>query len=589
MFERSCYVGYTATPFANIFIDPDSEDEMLGEDLFPRHFIVSLDPPSNYFGPQKVFLEDSEAIIRYIDDSEDLLPLKHPKETTVDTLPPSLVTAVRSFIVARAIRLARGHENQHCSMLVNVSRFTDVQRQIRNLIHNKLVEIQASARTYAALPKEAALASPEILSLYEVWKKEFEATGTKWQTIQERLNQASAPVAVIEVNSKSSDRLNYEDYKDSGLSVIAVGGFSLSRGLTLEGLLISYFLRNSMMYDTLMQMGRWFGYRPDYSDLCRVWMLEEAEGWYSHIAESIEILREDLRSMEAAGGTPEDFGLKVRSHPYNLIITARNKIGSGEKVILRIGLANNFIETATLKPDPESLSRNRKVLITLVDNLSKSGLPVSQSQQLSSGWLLQKVHSRPVIRFLEQFQNHEGSLLTDPRLVIPYIEDRCDDELSEWDIFFPSVNKDVNNRIVDNSLGIRIVCQQRPAGNKSDPSTLLITNKQRVASRGVEKVGLSKDSIEKAQQDFKKNKPDNLNFPDKIYRKERKRPLLIIHLLTILEPRLEMNFEEPVVAWSISFPTTNYEGKRVEYVVNTTWLKENFKYDLEEEEISGDD
>src|SRR5450755_2807986 len=84
------------------------------------------------------------------------------------------------------------------------------------------------------------------------------------------------------------------------INVIAVGGFSLSRGLTLEGLMVSYFLRNSMMYDTLMQMGRWFGYRPGYEDLCRVWMPEEAEGWYAHIADSIEELREELRVMEAA-------------------------------------------------------------------------------------------------------------------------------------------------------------------------------------------------------------------------------------------------------------------------------------------------
>ena len=114
---------------------------------------------------------------------------------------------------------------------------------------------------------------------------------------------------------------------------IAVGGFSLSRGLTLEGLMVSYFLRNSMMYDTLMQMGRWFGYRPDYQDLCRIWMPEEAQGWYEHVAESIEELRSELRSMEAANATPEDFGLKVRGHPDTLIVTARNKMGTGARIV----------------------------------------------------------------------------------------------------------------------------------------------------------------------------------------------------------------------------------------------------------------
>ena len=142
IFDRSCYVGYTATPFANIFIDPDTDDQMRGEDLFPRSFIVSLDPPSNYFGAAAVFLEDSDLYIRHIDDNEDLLPIKHPKEIVVSSIPQSLIEATRAFILARAIRLARGHERQHCSMLVNASRFMNVQRQLRNEIHAQLDNIK---------------------------------------------------------------------------------------------------------------------------------------------------------------------------------------------------------------------------------------------------------------------------------------------------------------------------------------------------------------------------------------------------------------------------------------------------------------
>ena len=112
------------------------------------------------------------------------------------------------------------------------------------------------------------------------------------------------PIRVVEVNSQSPGTLDYTGNRQDGLNVIAVGGFSLSRGLTLEGLMVSYFLRNSMMYDTLMQMGRWFGFRPDYQDLCRIWMPDEAQGWYEHIAESIEELRSELRSMEASNATP---------------------------------------------------------------------------------------------------------------------------------------------------------------------------------------------------------------------------------------------------------------------------------------------
>ena len=124
-----------------------------------------------------------------------------------------------------------------------------------------------------------------------------------------------------------------------------MGGFSLSRGLTLEGLTVSYFLRNSLMYDTLLQMGRWFGYRPGYEDLCRIWMPAEAQGWYEHISESIDELREEMRRMEQAKLTPAEFGLRVRTHPDSLIVTARNKMRTAQLLPVRVGLSGRFIET----------------------------------------------------------------------------------------------------------------------------------------------------------------------------------------------------------------------------------------------------
>jgi len=279
LFGRSGYVGYTATPFANIFIDPDNDDEMLGDDLFPRDFIVSLDPPTNYFGATKVFMEDSERFVLPIDDYADLLPLKHRIHHQVTGLPDSLETAVRTFIVACAIRKVRGQVASHNSMLVNVSRFVNVQAQIRNAIHELVARIRSSVRINGGLPTDAAMSDPEVAAL----KRAFEALyatecEVSWQDIQKNLHDSVSPIKVIEVNSRASDPLDYAEHKKDGLNVIAVGGLSLSRGLTLEGLVVSYFLRNSMMYDTLLQMGRWFGYRNGYEKLCRVWMPEEAQG-----------------------------------------------------------------------------------------------------------------------------------------------------------------------------------------------------------------------------------------------------------------------------------------------------------------------
>lgn len=588
MFERACYVGYTATPFANIFIDPDSDHEMFGQDLFPQNFIVSLDPPTNYFGANRVFLQDGEQIIRHIEDNEDVLPLKHEKDLQIITLPDSLMDAVRTFVVAKAIRLVRGHAGQHCSMLVNTSRFTDVQSQLRNELHNRLEIIKSSVRVNGALDPAGALKDSEIKALHDIWDREYShIEGLDWNAIQQKLHDAAAPIKVIEVNSKASGTLNYADHATNGLNVIAVGGYSLSRGLTLEGLMVSYFLRNSMMYDTLMQMGRWFGYRPEYDDLCRVWMPEEAEGWYAHVAEAIEELREELRRMEAAGATPEEFGLRVRSHPTALIVTARNKMGSGEKVVVKIGLGNNFVETAILRRDAASLEANRAAGRRLAERLVEAGKASASSVKISGGFLLSEVPVKPILDFLSEFQNHPGSMLTDPGPVRLYIEERADTELAQWDILFASVgtfDKD-SRRWTDSSLGIDINCQYRTAGTKSDSSTLRVTNRQRVSSRGIEKAGLTPEEIESAEQRYRATevleakKP--INYPDRVYRAERKRPLLVIHLLDI-SPETK-----PIVAWSISFPKTCFEEKRVEYVVNTTWLRENFP-DENEEEMSGD-
>lgn len=593
IFDRRCYIGYTATPFANIFISPDSDDEMLGEDLFPRNFIVGLDPPTNYFGAARVFLEDSESIIRHIDDNEDHLPIKQEKDMPVVGLPPSLVTAVRGFVVARAIRLVRGQVNQHCSMLVNASRFTDVQRQIRNEIHQRLEAIQASCRVNGALQPGQALKDPEIAAMHAVWDEEYSEAEPNWAAIQAVLHEAASPIRAVEVNSRSSGTLNYAEHEKTGLNVIAVGGFSLSRGLTLEGLMVSYFLRNSMMYDTLMQMGRWFGYRPDYEDLCRVWMPQAAESWYRHIALSIDELREEMRRMEEANATPEQFGLKVRSHPDTLIVTARNKMGTGEQVVVRVGLGNKFIETTALRRDEISVEANRKAARALSDRLAAAGHATTTSERVSGGWVLKKVPVEPILEFLTAFQNDPSSLLTDPGPVRRYIEERAKGELAEWDILFPSLTRTDHIPLIDTSLGIEITCQRRKAGKSSGVSTLLITDNQRVASRGVEKTGVDPETVAAAEEKFRHDKGlgegDVQNYPDRIYRDRRVRPLLILHLLAIGDTDTDLSGAKPIVAWSISFPRTQLDEDRVEYVVNTTWLRENFREEADEDEMAGDD
>ena len=596
LFDRSCYIGYTATPFANIFIDPDTDDQMPNEDLFPRSFIVSLDPPSNYFGADTVFLEDDGRHVRNIRDNEDLLPLRHSIDTVLTGIPESLKAAVRTFILGRAIRLVRGEQRQHCSMLVNASRFISVQRQLRNAIHEYLDDLKNSIRVNGALPAKTAIQDRQIEALRSTWEEEFVGAEPDWIAVQERLMEAASPIRVVEVNSQSSGTLDYVGNAQDGLNVIAVGGFSLSRGLTLEGLMVSYFLRNSMMYDTLMQMGRWFGYRPGYEDICRIWMPEEAQGWYEHIAESIEELRGELRSMEASNATPEDFGLKVRSHPDTLIVTARNKMGTGEPIIVNIGLASRLIETHTLRRDADSLTANRNAARRLSERMGLCGFPTEEATEDRYGFLFTGVPVNPILEFLTEFRNHDGSLLTNDGPVRRYIEERSHDELAEWDVLFVSVGERKGTR-KDNSLGMPIQCQRRTAGEKSDANTLLVSNRQRVSGRGIERTGLSSEEVKRAKELYREakglreglEKEAAIQYPDWAFRRLRRKPLLMIHLIDMDTKGRGEAIPDPVVAWGISFPGTQRAERRVEYVVNTTWLRENFVEDLEEEEMRGDD
>ena len=593
LFDRSCYVGYTATPFANIFIDPDTDDQMVGHDLFPRDFIVSLDAPTNYFGPSRVFRDNADVVLNDLEDYADLLPTSHRIDHSVTALPQSLREAVRVFIVARAIRLVRGQSRAHNSMLVNVSRFIMVQQQIRNEVHALVEQIRSSVRVNGARRAAGAVSDPEMAELQRVFTQHYGATcGESWQDVHAQLHDSVSAISIVEVNSRAAGSLDYAEHEANGLNVIAVGGLSLSRGLTLEGLTVSYFLRRSMMYDTLFQMGRWFGYRDGYEDLCRVWMPEEAQGWYDHIAESIDELGDELARMQSANATPRDFGLKVRSHPDTLVVTARNKIGSGQDHTVLIGLANRFVETAILRRDGTTVRANLRSVDWLAEEMRNRALDPENGADLSGGRLMRDVPVAVVDGFLGLFRNHPGSFLTESEPVRRYINARAGSELSEWDVLFAGVKRRTANSLVDNRFGFPLVCQRRTPGKRSDSSMLMVTSKQRVSSRGITRVGLTDEEARAAEEEYDSRRSRSgggTNYPDWIYGRVRKKPLLVIHLLAIGKEGVDLSQTSPVAAWSISFPGTRLAETKVEYVVNTTWYREHFGDDDADEELDEDE
>lgn len=594
LFHRSCYVGYTATPFANIFIDPETDDEALKQDLFPRHFIIGLDAPSNYFGAQKVFLDSRDRHVRLIDDNEDILPMKHKIDQAIDVLPDSLIRAVRSFIVARAIRNARGQQASHASMLINASRFTDVQGRLRSTVAD-IVNLIRDAVAVDGGKGRAALKNPEIAALHAVWKTEYaDAEGADWSGVQARLHEVLVAARVVEVNaSKRSQRLDYDQGGEHGVTVIAVGGFSLSRGLTLEGLTVSYFLRNSMMYDTLMQMGRWFGYRPGYEDLCRVWIPADGVGWYAHIHEAMDDLQAQLKRMELANATPEQFGLAVRSHPESLIVTARNKMGTGREFPMKVGLAGRLIETTRIRMDSVQLERNRKAGQDLAAAIMAHGLVAGHPPK---GTLFRSVPVDMVRDFLRVFRADAADPLTDPRLMSDYIDARADGELREWDVLFASAqNADAPE---ERAGGVTMRAFARSVGEPDLRQGVLAISgtSRRVGSPGDERVGLTEEQIDAVTAAFREEcnrlgKAVPKTLPPRIFCEVLdRRPLIILRFVvpTVTDEALSERLPRIVLAWSICFPPSDIQGGTVEYIVNTIRMREMFGDEEVEEEARGD-
>ena len=584
LFHRSCYVGYTATPFANIFVDPDQYDDALKEDLFPKHFIVGLDAPTNYFGPSKIFNdgmpdEEDPVWLRYISDNEDILPIKHKIDQTVDELPESLEEALRAFLIARCIRNLRGQAASHCSMLVNASRFTDVQGRIRNRLHEYLTAVLDSLRVNGSRGSDG-LRDPQISALHETWLREYADAEPSWARIQAALLEAVAAAKVVEVNSRANG-LDYSGDTSTGQTVIAVGGFSLSRGLTLEGLTVTWFLRNTMMYDTLMQMGRWFGYRGGYEDLCRIWMPSEAIDWYAHIAEASEELHLELKKMERAKATPSEFGLAVRSHPASLLVTARNKIGSGQKHIM-IGLSNAWVETAKLSVDQADIDKNWDAADQLLLRMIKEGFSQEKSKDVSGGMLLENVPCELIEHFLLNWQNAEAAFLTQTSPILKYIGDRRGGELSKWDVLIGSVKGKADSI---NRVGWEIGPMTRGAEVK-DGLLAIGGKRQRLFDAALEKVGVDPDKARLAEVAFRSKRESKngkrISIPGKVYRGERDKPLFILQVVQASATANSQSDttsklpETPLIGWGISFPESENPDKRVEYIINTRKFEEFF-------------
>lgn len=445
-FERRAYVGYTATPFANIYVDPDVEHQDYGSDIFPRSFILTLEPPQSYVGVDRVFGRDSDPdqgiegteglpIRQVVTDFDALFPPAHKSTFRPERLPDTLVEAIKVFILSCTARAARGQVSVHNSMLVHVTRYVDVQRQVTEMVKEALRFVQRR------IQQETSSGAKSIRAeLCRLWEAKFVPTTRAiadgrcpemtWEEIEPYLLEASSRITAIALNGKSEDVLDYSRHRATGISVIAVGGDKLSRGLTLEGLTVSYYMRVSRMYDSLMQMGRWFGYRSGFIDLCRIYTTQQLVDWYRHVALADAELRSELGRMMALRATPKEYGLRVRTHPQGMLVTALNKSRSSEKML--VSYAGTLAQAVIVTTSEEALERNDRAVRKLVEGLSNK---TSRDGERAVTW--ERVDSARIAEFIRSVALPSTPGGFDSQRLADYIDRQARQrELRSWSVLF---------------------------------------------------------------------------------------------------------------------------------------------------------
>lgn len=490
LFEKRCYVGYTATPYANIFIDPDPELKLpyieeddgkryriCKDDLFPKNFIINLSAPSNYIGPNVLFgiptvYDDPDEekgelpIIEYIKEGDYLEDnSKGKKKKILKDLPATLIEATKHFFVSTALRRARGQRTAHSSMLINVSQYikrqNDVSRLTQVLVSEICDKIEALNDNKAfeqelidIYEKKIKPSNKIICQNYPDWAPRLKMLD--WSVVREELRAVAAKVRneVRVIHSPTDDdlelnttRLDYNKYEnlqrefDNGLYVIAIGGNTMARGITLEGLVVSYFFRTSNTFDTLMQMGRWFGYRDGYIDACRLYLERETAANFRNIAVATQRMRDDFDDMNSRGVKPKEYGLKVMRFPGVLEATARNKFGAAVRG--KLSLNKTTLQAYKLFRDEAIVEKNKNVLLDFLGQLGHSehreryGVPSHNYFWHCSGY--------QVVDFIKNFKTATEQM--QPGLLTSYINKQmAKGNLTEWTVVLANV-QDKNGKV----------------------------------------------------------------------------------------------------------------------------------------------
>lgn len=436
--RRCAYLAYTATPYANILTSQDSFG------LYPRDFIYPLDKPDNYVGSQELFGDERAGDPVQIEDATD----------DDELLPKGLRDAIRWFVLATAARASLGKplEAFHSSMLIHTTQSTEEQIAYRPAVERFLAQLHLEFGTEPALMQsfyetslaqvparvgggigfvdEQTAAWPDVAAqIPAVLGRLIDRTPSGAPFYEDGKRQRACSGVIVD-NSKVDyrDRLTYSDLAagQPSVTVIAIGGNTLSRGLTLEGLVCSYFARTARTYDSLMQMGRWFGYRPGYRHLMRVWTTQGLFDWFQELDQVEQDLRRELIWMQEKGLTPDRYGPRIRTSP-NMNIT---RAAAMRSVAKEISYSDRLLDPAWLDLDPTVLASNQQAVRTLAVGL-RAPETVGESK------LFRGVALDRVLALLDAFSFHKEEKRIDKPSLQSYIAKERSNLLL-WNVIFKS-------------------------------------------------------------------------------------------------------------------------------------------------------
>ncbi|BFM43258.1 Z1 domain-containing protein [Flavobacterium sp. CFS9] len=567
LFTRKTYLGYTATPFANVLQDRNEVPEdkwkvsykLKGENeekhltqvnnIFPDDFIVLLNPPSNYIGAKQIFetfepIENKIGIkiplVEIVNDTIFEFPSRVDKETLTGVqifrtkdefdenggylnydsykdyisstrasktgdhfpknLPKSLIDSVMCFVLSIAIRESRKQKMiysaafmPHHTMLIHISRFSLWQNTTRDLLREYVTDLQSKI-------ENETITSPESIYgvLENIWYKYYShiiesiesylpkgyhdefLIPITFESLKSYLPEAINNIEVKAINSITKDSLEYP--KSSPKKVIAVGGNRLSRGFTLEGLTINYFIRSTDYSDTLLQMGRWFGYRPGYLDCCKLFTTQDSKDKFDSTTRTIEELEVEFRKMEAKNKTPQNFVLRVRKHPGTLKITRPSILKMVNEV--KWSYQDELEQTTVFNLEKEKISN--------VWNSFRNTILPKFSESSNSGFIKYKTDIQGIINILKEENNFDED---SRKSMIMFLElCREKNKLKEWTVALKTTGGSgkLENIKINEPFGIDLSIRSGPT-NTNDVDYFVTSRKFKASGKSANIISSGKD------------------------------------------------------------------------------------------------